>query len=155
MSSRYNWLVHDHSDHEELLTECLDAVDVEDWHTAERVFSNLIGRLKTHIELEEEVLFPAYESRTEDPEGPTRSLRDEHIRIVQFIHDTSSVLETRNSQAGLECLVELERLLVGHHEKEEDIFLPMASLILESDREELLQNMRDFITSKKTTEWKV
>ena len=155
MNNKYNWLVHDHSEHEELLAGCQDAVEMEDWKSADLSFGNLIKCLKAHIELEEEILFPAFESRTEGLNAPTESLRDEHNKIVRFISDTLRVIETRNSETVQECLAELERMMVKHHEKEEDIFLPMASLILEADRDELVQRMRDFNASRRTTKWEI
>ena len=155
MNSTGNWLVHNHSEQEELLFRCQEAVEVEDWESANLAFRELIMRLKSHIELEEEVLYPAYESRVEAPQQPTESLREEHSKIVQFIRDMNRLFASRNSDSVLECLARLENLMIKHHEKEEDIFLPMAGSVLEAGREELLQKMNDFDASKSNRKWEI
>ena len=115
MSSSDNWLVHEHSLYEDLLSRCQDAVEIEDWSGANFVFRELVTHLKWHMALEEEVLYAAYETAGEAPQGPTTALR---------------VIKTRDSDHVLECLLHLEKQMIKHHEKEEDIFLPMASHIL-------------------------
>jgi hemerythrin-like domain-containing protein len=115
MSASDNWLVHEHSLYEDLLSRCQDAVEIEDWSGADFVFRELVTHLKRHMALEEEVLYAAYETAGEAPQGPTTALR---------------VIKTRDSDHVLECLLHLEKQMIKHHEKEEDIFLPMASHIL-------------------------
>ena len=152
MNSSDNWLMHDHSEHEELLSRCREAVEVEDWDGAGSLFNELIDELKWHIRQEEEVVYPAYETEVGHTGGPTAALRLEHVRILDFIHDTQRVFSSHNSEAVLDCLERLEQLLIKHHEKEEDIFLPMASLILQDSREEVMQKMRTFDTSREEDE---
>jgi len=55
MSNSDNWLVHEHSLYEGLLTWCQDAFEMEDWETVSRVFNELVTHLKRHMALEEEV----------------------------------------------------------------------------------------------------
>jgi len=153
MSGVDHWLLHEHSLYENLLSRCQDAAEMEDWDSAEMVFRKLIVHLKRHMALEEEVLYPAYEATPEAPQGPTRALREEHDHIVRLSRDMDRVLKTRDSDHVLECLAHLDRQMVKHHEKEEDIFLPMASHILNARREEIEQQMADFDVTKSTREW--
>ena len=39
MTSPDNWLVHEHSLYEDLLCQCQDAAEMEDWETVDRVFN--------------------------------------------------------------------------------------------------------------------
>ena len=55
----------------------------------------------------------------------------------------------------LECLVHLENRMIKHHEKEEDIFLPMASHILNASRDEILRQLGEFDASKITRKWDI
>ena len=130
MSGSDNWLVHEHSLYEDLLGRCQDAVEIEDWSGANFVFRELVTHLKRHMALEEEVLYAAYETAGEAPQGPTIALREEHDQIVRLVRDMLRVIKTRDSDHVLECLLHLEKQMIKHHEKEEDIFLPMASHIL-------------------------
>jgi hemerythrin-like domain-containing protein len=155
MNSTDNWLVHEHSLHENLLSRCQDAVEIEDWGAANLVFRELVTHLKQHIALEEEVLYPAYESTAHAPQGPTQALREEHDQIVRLVRDMLQVIKTRDSEYVLECLTRLEYQMIKHHEKEEDIFLPMASHILDSNREEISQQLADFDVSKSARKWDI
>ncbi|MGB5605395.1 MAG: hemerythrin domain-containing protein, partial [Gammaproteobacteria bacterium] len=144
MSNSDNWLVHEHSKYENLLSQCQDAVEMEDWGTVDRVFNELVTHLQRHMALEEEVLYPAYESTTHAPQGPTTALREEHSGIVRLIRDMARIIKTRDSEHVLESLAHLEYQMIKHHEKEEDIFLPMASHILNASRDELIRKMAEF-----------
>ena len=137
MSITDNWLAHEHTLYENLLLQCQDAIESEDWGIADTLFKEMLTSLKRHMALEEEVLFPAYESTPHAPQGPTQALRAEHDQIVRLMTDTAQVIKSRDSKRILECLHQLEKQLIKHHEKEEDIFLPMASHILASKREEI------------------
>jgi len=79
----------------------------------------------------------------DDEEGIRESLglilSDEHDKIVRLVQDVAQALKTRNPDHVFGSLVSLEVVMTRHHEKEEDFFLPMASHILLSQREQLLQ----------------
>ena len=149
-----NWLTHDHSWQEEILARCQDAVDVEDWSVAKSAFQELISELKRHIMQEEEVVYPAYDAEVKAPNTPTDSLRDDHEKIIAFLKDIRDMIETEDSDHVLDCLGQLEKLMSKHHEKEEDIFLPMASLILTANREEILEKLENYDESRSDRKWK-
>ncbi len=155
MSSTDNWLTHEHSLYENLLSECTEAIGIEDWGTADSLFKKMVVHLKRHIAVEEEVLYPAYEAATHAPQGPTGALREEHDHIVRLIMDMARVIKTKDSDYVLECLAHLERQMIKHHEKEEDIFLPMASHILDARRDEISRQIAEFDMSKTGRKWDI
>jgi len=155
MRSTDNWLVHEHSLYENLLCGCQDAAEIEDWKEVDSLFDNMVAHLKRHMALEEEVLYPAYEAAADAPQGPTGALREEHDHIVRLILDMARVIKTRDSDHVLECLTHLERQMIKHHEKEEDIFLPLASHILDAKRDEISQHLAAFDVSKTSRRWDI
>jgi hemerythrin-like domain-containing protein len=155
LNSTDNWLEHEHSLYEYLIASCQQAAETEDWGSVSQSFDELVTHLKQHMALEEEVLYPAYEASSEAPQGPTMALREEHDRIARLVRDIALLLRTRDSEQTLESLAFLENLLVKHHEKEEDIFLPMASHILRDQREELLRQLEAFDGSKTARKWEI
>lgn len=155
MTDPDNWLVHEHSLYEELLSRCQESVDMEDWNTADLVFHELVMHLKRHMALEEEVLYPAYEAAAHAPQGPTIALRAEHDIIVRLIQDMARIIKSRDSDHVLEGLVHLENEMIKHHEKEEDIFLPMASYILRDSRADLLRKLDEIDVSKIQGRWDI
>ncbi len=155
MSSTDNWLVHEHSLYEDLLSRCTEAIEIEDWKSADLLFKRMVSHLKRHMAMEEEVLYPAYEASTHAPQGPTGALREEHDHIVRLITDMARVIKTRDSDYVLECMTHLEKQMIKHHEKEEDLFLPMASHILEASREEISRQLAAFDMSKTSRKWDI
>ena len=155
MSTMDNWLEHEHSLYEDLLSRCAIAAENEEWGRVDLLFGQLVTSLKRHMAMEEEVLYPAYEAEPNAPQGPTRALREEHDRIVQLVRDVAHVIRSRGSEHLLECLEHLEKAMIKHHEKEEDIFLPMASHILRESRDELLQRLDAFDASKSRRKWDI
>ncbi len=155
MSSDDNWLIHEHSLYENLLSRCTEAAEIEDWKTVNTLFKKMVTHLKRHMALEDEVLYTAYETSTDAPQGPTGALREEHDRIARLVTDMARIIKTRDSDYVLECLAHLERQMIKHHEKEEDIFLPMASHILDARREEISQQLAEFDASKIQRKWEI
>lgn len=141
--------------YEEFLSQTQDAVEDEEWQEADTAFEEFVWHLKRHMAMEEEVLYPAYESRIRMPDGPTEALREEHDRIARVVTDMVRLLRTRDPEHVLNCLEQLSDLIIKHHEKEEDIFLPMASMLLESNREELLKELHSFDAGKIKRKWDI
>lgn len=131
MNSAQNWFVHDHSQHEENLARCKEAIKQEDWEQAGLIFEEFLKELKTHIVYEEEEVFPIYDALVKISHDPLRSLRADHDRIISFLKDMQQFIRTRDSENGLECLLRLEVEISKHEEKEEEIFLPMAGYVLD------------------------
>lgn len=155
MNSSDNWLVHDHSLYEELLEECQESVAAEDWHAAEAVFQQLVKHLKQHMALEEEVLYPAYDAKVSHRPAPTEALQEEHDRLVNMVCDIARVMGNRDSGHIVACLERLEQVMIIHHEREEDIFLPMASHILQANRDQLSQQLQQFDASRIRRKWDI
>ncbi len=101
------------------------------------------------------MLYPAYETALHAPQGPTTALREEHSNIIRLIQDMARIIKTRDSEHALEGLVHLENHMIKHHEKEEDIFLPMASHILNASHDELLRKLEEFDASKIKRKWDI
>jgi len=148
-----NWLYHDHGEYEAMLEACRQAAEREDWKRAARLFDELVSRLRLHMRMEEEVVFPAYEEATGGPQAPTRALREEHDEIVRLLRDLATVLKTNDSDRFLESLAPLVRAMTRHHEKEEQIFLPMASELLLTHRDEILRRLESHDASHERREW--
>jgi hemerythrin-like domain-containing protein len=117
------------------------------------IFDQLVTHLKRHVALEEGVLYPAYETAPHAPQGPTTALREEHSTIISLFRDLAAIINTRDSEHMLESLAYLENRMIKHHEKEEDIFLPMASHILNDRRDELLRKLDEFGASNSGRKW--
>jgi iron-sulfur cluster repair protein YtfE (RIC family) len=153
MNDAYDWLAHNHSEFESFLYNFTDAVEQEAWVAASELFKQLIAALKAHMAMEEEVLYPAYESYQDLPQEPIIMLRAEHDNIVALLRDMAKVIVNRDSEHALRSVQPLERALISHHEKEEDIFLPLAGHILLSQKDDIIRQLQDFDTSTAQRKW--
>lgn len=144
MSDASYWLVHDHKDYEKALYECQLAVEQEDLREAKRRFDALRSELERHVEMEEKVLYPAYEAVAGAPHGPTEALREQHRELLRLLRDCSEVFATRDPEHISESLSTLDAAMTRHHDMEEEIFLPMAGHALLGSREEIQAKLDEF-----------
>jgi iron-sulfur cluster repair protein YtfE (RIC family) len=153
MRSTEHWLVHEHTQFEELLRQCKDAADISDWWALEQFFLKLVEHLQFHMAQEEEVLFPAYEAKSASSPMSTSELRNEHSVIIESFRELARLIKSRQSKVTYDCIVALELLMLEHNEKEEFVFLPYASHLLYEDRDELLLKLDKFVVSNKSRNW--
>jgi iron-sulfur cluster repair protein YtfE (RIC family) len=146
-----NWLNHDHKSFESAVYKCRSACDDANWSFVQQVFAELVENYKLHVRIEEEVLFPAYEQHPGVTAEPTDFLRADHKQIFSLMEHISSQLNQKAYDTVAEDLSFLYRTMIGHHDKEEQIFLPMASEALYSDKNTILEELKSQIDNMEPT----
>lgn len=142
MNEDPNWLYHDHLDMEDLLEAAAAATRQQKWNTVEHMLGKLVDRLKRHMRIEEEVLFPAYEQVPGTAPQPTEALRRDHDGIVNWCRDLHYATQARDPVAFLGSLQTLRELLAAHDQKEENFFLPMAGHSLTPEKAAVLERLK-------------
>lgn len=155
MNATHAWLLHDHRHYETLLGECEEAVRAADWPRAARLLRDLIALLKGHFLAEEQVLFPAYEDLVHSPECPTTHLRGEHDQMRDLLRAISLALQQQQAEQTLQAFLRLQQIMERHHEKEEEIFLPMAGHALLEKREEVMERLKRLDWKSALRTWKI
>jgi iron-sulfur cluster repair protein YtfE (RIC family) len=143
-----NWLYHDHLDLAGALSDCEAAARRTDWEAAERLLARLVERLKQHVRIEEEVLFPAYEQTQGTTREPTDALRTEHNALVNRFRDVHYAVQGHNAPVLGDALGPLRELLARHNEKEERFFFPMAAHTLRDQRQAILARIEALDASR-------
>ena len=136
-----NWLDHDHRRFESLVYSCRRASDADEWEEVGRLVEQLGAAYRSHVAIEEQVLFPAYEAHPGAPVEPTESLRADHAQIFRLFSHVGERLQQGVHDDLADDLALLFRTLARHHEKEETIFLPMASEALYADKDAILADL--------------
>lgn len=112
--------------HHQRLDEMLDEVelmaDAENWKDAKRRFLGFRRELEEHIRLEEEMMFPTFETNSSMPHGPTVVMRAEHVTIRQLLANVEAALTEKRPISR--TTVELEAQLGAHNFKEERVLYP-------------------------------
>ena len=138
-----NWLHHDHRDFESAVYRCRTACDMADWSLVQDVFAELVSSYRNHVRIEEEVLLHAYEEHPGASIGPADSLRADHEQILHLMDHIEQLLADNARDNLSDKFSLLYRIVSKHHEKEEEIFLPMASEALHSSKNAILADMQN------------
>lgn len=120
-----DYLVWDHRRMEKLLEEAQTAASSGRWEDAHLLASRYATALRRHADLEDEVLFPAYEKACGGfGDGPTAHMRDEHVQIRRGIDSLLLAVQARDAAAVGDADELLRRVAIEHHTKEEEILFP-------------------------------
>lgn len=123
----------DHNHCDDLFAAAESAVGKRHWDAAERLFAVFRNALARHFAAEEEVLFPAFESRTGMLAGPTQVMRSEHRQMTDLVERMAEAIARRDEAAYLGESETLLMLMRQHNLKEEQILYPMADRALGPD----------------------
>jgi regulator of cell morphogenesis and NO signaling len=118
---------HDHDRLDELFHR-FQTLKTSDRANAVQAFKEFHAGLERHIVWEEEILFPAFETKTGMTSGPTQVMRWEHQQIQGFLKAIADKLaagtnDTGDDEAGLLAV------LGPHNHKEENILYPMIDQV--------------------------
>jgi hemerythrin-like domain-containing protein len=122
----------DHREIDALWADVERAVDADDPAPAERAFVAFDRALRRHIEMEETVLFRAFEQATGmTGGGPTFVMRQEHRQMHGLLDGMAAAVKARQPDRLLEGGDTLLMLIQQHNVKEEGMLYPMAEQHLE------------------------
>lgn len=119
-----DYLARDHRQLDELLAE-VDRWMERDLAEAGRRFEAFSSRLDRHIEIEEALLFPAYETVAGDAgRATTAELREDHVEIRAAIEVLRQAIREGRTAHYADGSQVLDLLLGGHNLKEESGIYP-------------------------------
>jgi len=114
----------------EQTTAALKADEFERLHGVAR---DLITAVKRHISVEEQILFPAIESKGKNNE-PTDAMRLEHRQMEHMLEHLKPLLTVAELWTGIKAVegqeIEPGALLRSHENKEHDVLYPLADQLL-------------------------
>lgn len=135
------YLGNEHQHCDDLFAEAENHVADGDWTLASSTFERFMADTQRHFAHEEDVLFPAFETKTGMSGGPTRVMRDEHQQMNDVFAAMQSALAKQDSDTYLGLSETLLMLMRQHNLKEENILYPMADQALAGERDALLERM--------------
>ncbi len=140
-----------HSDHvrlHKLLEDHCTELDGDNVMLASIRFEEFQTGLLRHIKMEEEVLFPVYEKKTENTMGPTHVMRMEHQEIQGLLKKMTDLLneakiEGLSKREGIKELGnQIHEYIKLHSQKEENILYPSSDQVIQGkEREEIILKM--------------
>ena len=107
-----------------------------------KLIRSFISRINHHFEVEEQILFPAFEGVTGMVAGPTSVMRAEHQQIRGLLDQLSEELDAENYEQVFAIGETLNILIQQHNMKEENMLYPMSDAQLGEARDELLKKIQ-------------
>lgn len=147
MESITDYMQQDHDLIDGIAERAAAAAAAGDLAGMERDGALFLQRLERHIEMEENLLFPAFEERTGmTAAGPSVQMRAEHEQmqgILQQMRDAIAAKDAAGWQRASQALLEV---LVPHNLKEEQMMYPMLDDAMGSDAAGLLAEVKEMAT---------
>ena len=141
MTSIFEFMTQDHRHCDDGYAIAEEKVAAGQWDEAGQSWTTFRNDTETHLKREEDCLFPAFEARTGNTQGPTVVMRMEHEQIRLLISEMDDAVAARNADAFLGLSETLMILTQQHNMKEEQILYPMSDQVLDN-AETLVEQMQ-------------
>lgn len=138
MDSISNFMTHDHRACDEVFAIAEESVGKGNWAKAAGEFEKFRKEMERHLSMEEQVLFPAFDTKTGMDMGPTYVMRSEHQQMRKVMDDMAQAVAAKD---GDDYLGQSETLLVlmqQHNMKEEQMLYRMMDQTFGAEADALL-----------------
>lgn len=137
-----DYLSSDHQRCDNLFVAAETAASEHQQTAANEAFSAFQEAMLHHLEMEESILFPAFELATGSNMGPTRIMRMEHAQMRELFTRMQDALTANDMDAFSGQAETLLILMQQHNLKEEQMLYPMSDRAL-GDPDAVVRQMRD------------
>ncbi len=139
----FDYLAWDHDRLDRLMEQCTKLAEESRFEQARAHMGEFKEGLFRHIEIEEQILFPAFEEKTGMRDvGPTAVMRMEHKDIKDAVNDIVKACEEKRLNEFERGKATLLGVLVEHNMKEEQILYPGTDRMLDNGaREKLVETL--------------
>ena len=121
----------DHRDCDARWADVEELLDTQDVDAANPAWEKFEKGMRRHLAMEEEVLFPAFESAARmGGGGPTAVMRMEHKQMLGLLEQIGAAMESGNTELAMDTGDTLLMLIQQHNIKEEGMLYPMAENVL-------------------------
>jgi len=122
--------------------ELLDSVNLD---LAANAWQKFDDGMRRHFAMEEEVIFPAFESRSDmGGGGPTAMMRMEHQQMRGLLDQIGAAIDSGDTGEALDLGDTLLMVIQQHNVKEEGMLYPMAENMLAGEWAELAGQLEKY-----------
>lgn len=119
------------------------AAKAADFTALEREATEFLDRIAVHIDVEDRLLFAAFEERTGMTQaGPSVTMREEHRQMEPLFDEMREAVASRDAAAYLRAAAQVVEILKPHNDKEETMMYPMIDDALGTDVRALLDEAK-------------
>jgi hemerythrin-like domain-containing protein len=142
MNTISSFLTSDHRACDNEFANLENAIASQDWEEAKNQFEKFSLDLTHHFDMEEKVMFPAFEEVTGMTQGPTMVMRMEHSQMRNILDDLKSDIEKKDKNHFFGVSESLMMLMQQHNMKEEQMLYKMADMHLGTLVSKTIEDMK-------------
>jgi len=142
METISSFLTQDHRACDEEFANMENSVASGDWIDANSKLVKFSTDLLHHFDMEEKVMFPAFENKTGMTQGPTAMMRMEHDQMRGLLEDLKADVNATNKDHFFGVSESLMMLMQQHNMKEEQMLYAMADSHLGDVVSDVVENMK-------------
>ena len=142
MNTISSFLTSDHRACDNEVANLENAIASHDWEEAKNQFEKFRLELTHHFDMEEKVMFPAFEEVTGMTQGPTMVMRMEHSQMRNILDDLKSDIEKKDKNHFFGVSESLMMLMQQHNMKEEQMLYKMADMHLGTLVSKTIEDMK-------------
>ena len=121
-----------------------NAVNDEKWAEAEKLLLKFASDLNYHFDMEEKVMFPAFEARSGSAHcNPTPVMIMEHTQMRNVLKELKKELDNKNKDQFFGLSETLMMTMQQHNMKEEQMMYPMVDEAMVGEEQVLLDSMKE------------
>ena len=144
MSILSTFMRDDHRSCDEQFANMENAVADENWSEASTKFEEFATDLLHHFEIEEQVMFPAFEARSASAHcNPTPVMLMEHTQMRGITDEMRTKLDSKDKDGFFGSSETLMMLMQQHNMKEEQMMYPMIDEAMGAESDMLLDSMKE------------
>ncbi len=113
---------------------------------AKETYEKFAKATEHHFQMEERVMFPAFEQKTGMVQGPTAMMRQEHQQLRGLIAEIGEAIEADNRDKFFGLTETMMIMLQQHNMKEEQVLYSMAQQHLSAEAAQIIDMMESMIT---------
>lgn len=142
METISSFLTQDHRACDEEFASMENEVASENWEEANTKLIKFSNDLLHHFDMEEKVMFSAFESKTGMTQGPTAMMRMEHEQMRGLLEDLKNDVNSTDKNHFFGVSESLMMLMQQHNMKEEQMLYAMADAHLGDTVSDVVENMK-------------
>lgn len=140
MSSISELMTHDHRRCDEIYANAEEAISQGDFAAGADLWQEFCDQIEQHFTLEEQTLFPSFESATGMQGGPTMMMRGEHLQMREMFKSIAASIALKDVDDALGLCESLMIFMQQHNMKEEQVLYPMLDDVLPQQETEVQIN---------------
>ena len=138
-----DYMAKDHRECDEAFANMENIVHDENWSEAKKAFESFASDLNYHFDMEENVMFPAFELRSASAHcNPTPVMIMEHVQMRKLVDDMRIELDAKNKEQFFGLSETLMMTMQQHNMKEEQMMYPMVDEAMAGEEHMLLDEMK-------------